>query len=303
MLNMKHLILTSMFFAALPAPAQNLFLRGLLTADARECRTLYNPQTPHYQANLIGHWKMDGTVGAIANGATMTSGKSGGPNATFTIASSTLSYSATSVISQSVSANGTAGDILSAGTPAALADPAAATWMMWVKIGTGTARRFFYKSDNNSSRGYFFLLDTDNELKFIKVHGSTNMQRFTCPLNTTWFGNTWHQIVVTWDGSSNWSGVHTYIDGVELVYGASDTRFSGTCSNQASYGGYAYAQNGTGGFNSDTSYPLILLGVPASSSSNPASAGFSGNMDEFAMWNRVLTQAEITRLYNHQKCN
>ena len=290
---------------SLHTQAQNLFYRGLLSADARECRPLYNPQTPYFQSNLVGYWNFNGATGVITNGATISSGLTGGASATATIASSTLSLTNSSLsnLNQSVTATGTAGDIISAGTPAALNDLTSATWMMWVKINTGTARRFFYKSDNNGSRGYFFLIDTDNELKFVKVNATTNMQQFACPLSSAYFANSWHQIVVTWDGGALASGVKIYLDGTELVYGASDPRLSGTCVNQASHSGYAYHQDGVGSWNSDATYPLILLGVPSSSSTNPNSSGFSGEMDEFAVWNRALTSTEVAKLYRHQKCN
>ncbi|MDG0815770.1 LamG domain-containing protein [Bdellovibrio svalbardensis] len=293
---LKNLI-AFLFVGASSAQAQNLFFRGLLTADAQECRSLYNPQTPGYNTNLVAHWKMDGAAGVITNGATLSSGFTGGPTATATISSNSLSYTASGIINQGITANGTSADYISAGTPAALANLSAATWMMWIKVTAGSAIKLFYKSDNNSSNGYFLLIDSDRKLKFAKVHNGSNLQNFSSPLASAYFSNSWHQIVVTWNGTSTGTGAKLYMDGKELVYDVADPRFD------TSSGNGSYVQNGTSGFASDATSPFILLGSPASTTTNPAAGAFSGTMDEFAVWNRVLNSTEIEKLYRHQKCN
>ncbi len=277
--------------------AQNLFLRGLLTADAQECRALYSPQTPGFNSNLVAYWQLNGTVGVIGNGATLNSAIAGGPSATATISSNSLAYTASGIIGQGITANGTDADSISAGTPAALNDLPAATWMAWIKVVPGTSMRIFYKSDNNGSAGYFFLLDSDGKFKFAKVHNGQNLQNFTSVIASSYLSNTWHQVVVTWDGTSVGTGVKIYMDGKELAYDPADPRFDTTSGNSS------YIQNGTSGYGLDASVPFLLLGKPSNSSTNPNSGAFSGTMDEMAIWNRVLTATEVARLYRHQKCN
>ncbi|QDK39492.1 LamG domain-containing protein [Bdellovibrio sp. NC01] len=276
--------------------AQNLFFRGLLGTDVTECRVLYNPQTPGFAANLVAYWNMDGTIGTVGNGSTLASAIAGGPTATVTNGSSSLAY-ATGILNQGITANATAADIVSAGTPAVLNDLSAGSFMMWIKATTGTSRKLFYKSDNNGSAGYFFIMKDDRRFVFVKVAPTTNMQKFTPTLTTAYLSNAWHQVIVTWDGSLNASGVKIYVDGTEVVYNVADSRID------TSSGDTSYSQNGSGTPASDASYPFYLLGNPGSTSTNPASSAFSGTMDEFAVWNRVLTPAEVARVYRHQKCN
>lgn len=284
-----------LFFFSGQSFAQNYF-RALLGANIQECRGLYNPQAPGYATNLVAYWNLDGTVGTIATGAIIPSTLSGGPTATATISSSSLSY-ATGIINQGITANGTAADYVSAGTPTALNGLTAGTWMMWMKVTLGTSMKLFYKSDNNGSAGYYFILGSDKRLKFVKVYGTTNMQSFTPTLASSYFSGSWHQVVVTWDGTANSSGVHIYTDGTEFVYSTTDSRVD------TSSGNTSYAQNGAGTASSDAAYPFILLGSPSSTGTNPTANAFSGTMDEFAVWNRVLTATEVARLYQHQKCN
>ncbi|WP_413292765.1 LamG domain-containing protein [Bdellovibrio sp. HCB185ZH] len=264
------------------------------------------------QANAIkAIWHFDGS-GTITNGATIASAAPS-TDATATIASSTLSYTSHSAapaaianFRQFLTATGNANDIIGvSGT--ALDNLPAATFSFWINISalpTTKAIRFFYKSDNNGSRGFFSTLEPSGQFGFIKVHSTNNFQVFSCPALGSYFINSWHHIVITWDGTSTSTSSKIYVDGTELKYtGAADPRLTGSCPNYTSYNGYNWQQAGTGGYSSDATYPFYLAGVPASTATNPDSTAFSGKMDEFTIWNTALTAAEVATLYKHQKCN
>ncbi|WP_413585260.1 LamG domain-containing protein [Bdellovibrio sp. HCB274] len=304
------LLLPSFTYAQLGHQTRALVDSGT-TGNSGRCVPLYRSAWLPKNTNLQMLFNFDGS-GTIANGATLT-GVVPGVDATATIASSTLTYSNHAAapsplanLRQSLSATGNANDIINAGTSAGITDMAAGTWSFWVNMAmpSGNNQRFFYKSDSNGSRGYYFILETTGQFGFIKVHATNNMQLFTCPINSTYFASSWHHIVVTWDGTSAATSAKIYMDGTELSYtGAADPRITAGCANYASYGGYNWRQAGTGTVNSDAAYPLYLTGVPASTTSNPATVAFNGKMDEFAVWNTVLSPAEVATLYKHQKCN
>ncbi|MBO9665758.1 MAG: LamG domain-containing protein [Bdellovibrio sp.] len=306
---MKILLLSLLF------PLASLAQLGLQTGALLDSGTTGGRCVPAYKSawlpqnnSVAALWHLDGTVGNVANASVLPSGFTGGPTLTATMAGTNLSYANSSVtnLRQIITGNGNANDIIKATNNTDLADLPALTVSMWVNMAypSGSNQRLFYKSDDNGTRGYFFVFRTDGSLDFRKVHSTTNMERQGCPISTTyWSSKTWHHIVITWDGTSNYTGLKYYLDGTELTFNVADTRFTGTCNNQATYGGYTTGTNGAGGFNLDTGYPFILFGVPASSGSNPSSASLTGSMDEVIIWNKALTSTEVDTLYKHQKCN
>ncbi|UYL09086.1 LamG domain-containing protein [Bdellovibrio sp. SKB1291214] len=289
---------------------------GLPSAhNSQECKSPDRAAWMPKANNVKALWHMDGTAGTIANGASIASGFSGGPAAAATISGNTLSYATSTIANfrQAITATGaTATDTISLTNSAT--DVSAGTWSFWVKMAIPSSgqQRLFYKSDNNSGAGYLAAIYSDGTLEFVKVKSSSNMKLQTCKLNSTYFANTWRHIVITWDGTTtytadnvtNQTGVKMYIDGVELTNpGAADTtRFTGTCSNTGNYGGYAYAQPGSGTAGADTGLPLFLMGINASYTS-PTATAFTGSMDEFMIWNVALSAAEVAAVYKHQKCN
>ncbi len=265
------------------------------------------------QANsLTAVYHFNGSVGTVVNGATIPS-EVPGTNATATISSSTLSYashpaapSSLAFLQNYLTATGNASDVIGSGA-SSLDDLPAATWNFWVNMtipSTG-AIRLFYKSNNNSSAGYFFIIDSSGSFTFRKVHSVTNSTVQTCPLATS-FNNAWRMITVTWDGTSSATSTKIFMNGFELITTGTGSVYlasPGTCLNASTYGGYTNQLAGTGGWTSDAGYPFYLTGTPVNTSSNPTSTAFVGSMDEFAIWNRALSAAEISVLYKNQKCN
>src|SRR3989344_5797717 len=85
--------------------------------------------------------------------------------------------------------------------------------------------------------------------------------------------NKWQHAVVTWDGSTSASGVHIYIDGVEV--------------------GYQKTQS-AGGVQDDDNTVNMLLGIGVFGANSNT---FDGKVDEVRIYDRVLSTDEIKRLY------
>lgn len=228
-------------------------------------------------SNIVGYWKMNGTVGAVADGAalTATTGSNG------VIHGTTSSY-VTGVISQALNFTGVNANYADVATYAAINDLGPMTLMAWIKVPASTVGGLFYKSDGNSSKGWFFYIDTDYRFYFGVVRASSNVQ-YKTHNTTASIAGVWAQVVVTWDGVLAASGVHVYVNGAEWT----DT-------------GSGYRQDGSGVHNSDAAENLFLghRGTGTTISSN-----FKGDMDEMAIWNRALSAAEVAHLYKNQKCN
>lgn len=244
------------------------------------CDGFSSKWTPGYGSNIAGYWQMNGTVGPIANGASIpaTIGAGGA-----TMSGTTSNYVATVLQSQAISMTGVNGDnnYITVGTPAALNDLTAMTLMMWIKVPASTTMGLAYKSDNNSSRGWFLYIDNDYQFHFDVVAASSNL-KYNTGNTTASIAGTWAQVVVTWEGGLLASSVHVYVNGVEWTTAGS-----------------GYSQNGSGLHDSDAAEPLYL-GYRGSGGS---SANFKGELDETAIWNRALSAAEVAYLYKNQTCN
>jgi len=90
----------------------------------------------------------------------------------------------------------------------------------------------------------------------------------------------WHHILVTYDGSSDLSGVTMYIDGtsVAISLATSDTLPPGT--------------------DITTATDLCFGGFINNASTNSRIYPFAGNLDEVAIWSKELSSAEAAAVYN-----
>ena len=89
--------------------------------------------------------------------------------------------------------------------------------------------------------------------------------------NNTFTGSTnFYHIVMTYNGSSNASGVKIYVDGVSQTLTVVTNNLNGSILSDGTF----------------------TLGNRLSSN------GLSGVLDEFGLWNTVLTQSQVTELYN-----
>ncbi|MEA9357879.1 LamG domain-containing protein [Bacteriovorax sp. PP10] len=275
---MKSFLFLLLFISSINFADAQMFnqMTGLLTQTKKtRCGSFSSNWTPGMNSNIVGYWKMDGALGAAADLSSVpaTTGSNG------TIHGTTGSYVA-GAISQALNTTG-ASTYVEVPAYAGINDLATMTLMTWIKVSANTAGGLFYKSDNNTSQGWYFFINSGDYRLFFNAVAGTNL-KYKTHNDTSLIAGTWAQIVLTWDGVvTSFSGVHIYVNGVEW----------GTA-------GSGFTQNGAGAHNSDAAQKLFLgyggSGVPAH---------FTGAMDETAIWNRVLNAAEVAHLYKNQKCN
>ena len=144
------------------------------------------------------------------------------------------------------------------------------SYAFWVKFTESTARALLDYGISGSSAGY--AVDTVN------IGGSSmafqiavsDGSRLAYPfINTThaWNDGQWHLVVVTYSRSGN---MVLYVDNLN----------EGSVSLSTNRG----SVNSTNGFTLGANYAGGVL--------------FDGSIDEFGLWNRVLTSTEITHLWN-----
>lgn len=122
-------------------------------------------------------------------------------------------------------------------------------------------------------QGYIFFVSSTGEIKFdFNTTGTTNELTVQTTENTFADGN-WHHVVLTYSGTSTASGVKIYVDGVNKAL----TTLFNTLTVEPTY---------------SSSFKIGLT------KSTTTSRQFNGLIDNVIMCNRVLTQAEVTGLYN-----
>lgn len=155
---------------------------------------------------------------------------------------------------------------------------------MWLKIQDPGAT-LFYKSDGNSSRGWFIEYGDNvassgqNGFGFAAVTTGTNL-RYYINKNQLITGS-WANYTITWDGvfpNTLGTGVKIYINGVQNTTTT-----------------YTAAGGGTRG--ADTGADPLEFGYGDITGTTNAN-DFSGSIGVLMLYNRALTAAEITQNYN-----
>lgn len=140
--------------------------------------------------------------------------------------------------------------------------------------GEANTGRIASKRGSAGSGGWLFFSDVTASLGFITVDNLGGIQAQqsgadnACPLNA------WHSVVLTYDDNGDRKG-HIYVDGSEIAYDIDDAGGAGQASGDAP--GNLYIGN---------------------SSFTPTTRTFDGELCEVAIWNRVLSAAEIAALAN-----
>ncbi len=142
----------------------------------------------------------------------------------------------------------------------------------WVKrVGNGTTQFIFSKATNSSPYpGYSIYINPSNKIAS-NINISYPSNHLSVNGNTT-LNTSWNHVCVTYDGSSNASGIKLYLNGVaETTSSTGQTSITGTLSN---------------------SHPVNI------GARNSSDLFFNGSIDEVAVFNRALNTTEIAALYN-----
>jgi hypothetical protein len=146
----------------------------------------------------------------------------------------------------------------------------------WFKrTRSGVSEFLVSKQDSTSnSRGYTLLIPfDDNKVTVVIRNNTASSGRLIVDCTTAITDTNWHNIIMTYDGSSSVSGINLYLDGNPDT-GATSGTLSGTISNAASF--QIGAKNGGN--------------------------EFGGNIDEVAIFNSELSGgfagSDIETIYN-----
>jgi len=140
---------------------------------------------------------------------------------------------------------------------------------MWVKPQNISADRILFSKAGASPyfRGYMIRHEATTGALFMQMR--TPAQTRTHTFDTALTAGNWQFVVFTYSGGSNISGASTYRNAVKNTSLPTGT-LSGT----------------------------LLEGQPFQIGSRNSTLYFSGNIDEITVWNKELTPAEVTELYN-----
>lgn len=221
--------------------------------------------------SMIGHWKFDDGQGTTAR-------NSG-------ILTSTLDGTLTNMASPATSISGwnngnygkalafdAADDKVDAGSNSTIDDMPTLTYSAWIKPNTvgeaGTTGRIFDKSTIG-----FFLANT-NAIEFTITYSTQSL--LVLSSNNSISMGAWQHVIATWDGTTNATGVHIYVNGREVTY-QTQTDASGTRSTDA-------AAN-------------LTIGNRAGATDRT----FDGLIDEAKLYNYPLSISQIKNDFNTNK--
>ena len=133
--------------------------------------------------------------------------------------------------------------------------------------------QYGYSNPNGQTWGVALPFGDNSSLWTSVIQASTqNNQQVLSVVGSQIALNTWYNVVFTFDGQA----LKQYINGVLI--------------SSKSLSGFSLNTNGNSG---------ISIGV--SDQANGNWGPFGGKIDDIGLWNRALTQAEITALYNSTK--
>ena len=141
----------------------------------------------------------------------------------------------------------------------------------WIKRGgTGVNDTIVSKMESSGNfRGYLVYISSTNVVKFVLRNVNMSSNRLFVDSTSTITDTDWHHILVTYNGSSNVSGVKIYIDGVSDTLTTAGT-LNATTLNSSSFN--------IGSRNSNTLFATATI-------------------DEVSIFNTELTASDVTSIY------
>ena len=236
-----------------------------------QVKKLYQTTSPTQpiDTSLVGHWTFDGPD---IQGTTAIDRSSYGNNGTITGTTKTIGK-----LGQGLSLSYNSTDVINAGSASSLDDLTQKTLCAWMyprSYGVSANDATIFNKD--SSGGWSLILADDNgptnALYFFQTTWSSVLGKWRTQANSITL-NTWQHICVTYDRSSASNDPVMYINGTPV----SITEYS----------------TPSGSYNSEAANSLYIGNWDTSSTGS-----FDGILDDVRIYNRILSQTEITNLYN-----
>lgn len=160
-----------------------------------------------------------------------------------------------------------AGDEINYGT-GIFSDLGPFTAVCWMRTSTGYGSwwNLLNKADSSNYQTYLLYGGPSEQVAVYAAHSSVDL---SFQGNTALATDTWYHLAASWDGNTG-TDADLYVDGVEETY--------------------AVSQQASGTRTSDAAVPFQL------GTDDDGAAQFQGDMAEVAIWNVVLTAAEVTTL-------
>lgn len=241
---------------------------------ASEIVTLYNTKSYVIQKKqgvgtdngLVGHWTFDGVRTDFAKNILY--GLMPSNDATLANMSTTSSL-AIGKIGQAFNFDGSDDLISTPVNDSLLPENQPVTISAWIyprTRGENNQGRIVQRGTATGGVGFYLSSAGTNGIQFL-ASGVADVARRSSD-NTITLGQ-WQHVLVTWDGSTTGANIHMYVNGVETSYAATINGSSIT----------------------DNSTEPVRIG-----NSTDGTRTFDGYIDDLRMYNRVLSQEEITRL-------
>lgn len=223
------------------------------------------PPMPDLSANLVAYWKLDETSGVNTYDSTDNNYDGSIFN------SPTLG--STGILGTSYSFTKANSHYIRLGHEETLMGTSDWSFQAWINVNT-LSTTFYGIAGFWNGNGTWYLTKWNNDRICCRTgFGGNNIDVLSNDVITT---NNWYHIVVTWDRDTS---VMMYVNGILQTDMKSISAWSTT-----SVGG-------------DATHPFHIgqIGNPGSYSG----FYFDGRIDEVALWNRLLTQEDVTALYNN----
>jgi hypothetical protein len=251
-----------------------------LSAD--EIKRLYNlggtvklnksQSTGSLSQGLVGWWTFDGNDMA-GNYAV---DKSGTGNRGTLTGSNGLPTRTIGKLGQGMNFDGV-DDFVNAGTGSNINDLTQMTVSAWIYPRTfgGNDRGMIFSKITGGGAGWKFSVENSAELNSLSFYHTydVNYLNSHAVSNSGITLNQWQHVAVTWDGGPNRSNVHYYINGVPIATSFSSGSDGSTVLGQDASASLGVGENGNG------------------------ADWFNGLIDDARIYNRVLSNDEIKRLY------
>ena len=145
----------------------------------------------------------------------------------------------------------------------------ACSYEFWAKF-TVTGGAMLEKYDSPNIRGLSIDVNAGG-IAFLLAHGAAgNNYLYVQTTSPAYNDGNWHHVVITYNGNSNSSGIHIYVDNTDKTLSIVMDNLSATVLN---FEDFCLAKTGNHGY-------------------------YSGRLDEVVIYDRVLTATEVTGRWN-----